>query len=269
MRRPALATTLALLVLHPAASTPQETPEGASDADTLASSLSGRVLLPATGEPVPAAEVFLLVQDRRAWTDAGGRFLLEDLEPGLEMIQVRVLDQVTPPTTVRIPPGVRVHGDLAGPRAIRSVDEVSVDVRRRRSVRERRRERFRREARGLGRHYLDRTEIRRIDPAEVSDLLPHLALSAEPPGGGPAFPGRGGPPTILGREIPTAGGRGCRPALYVNDVRWTVPDLYTLDVLDPDDVVGMTVYRYPVVPSRYRTAAGRCGVLAVWVEKGG
>lgn len=265
---------LAALVAWPACSHAQERPSEDVDPaghESPPGAVEGRVVLPTSGEAVPGATVYFLVNGVQSLTDEEGRFRFEGLDPGPEVVQVVFLDQAAPPDTIVLPGGVRLRAELEAPAVhVVEVEEMVVRVRRNRSVRERRLEQFDREARSLARHYLDRDRLDEIDPARLSWTLRRLGLSADSYDGRLALPGRG-PTTIFGRRGENhatfsrqTGGLRCVPALIVDGAVWGVPDLYALDVLDPDDIEGMALYRGPLVPARFRYWAEGCGALVVW-----
>lgn len=257
-----------------AAQAPPPGDSGEASATPGAAGLFGRVVLSASGEPVPGAEVLLWLRGVRTLTNGEGQFALEGLEPGPEILQVRFQDETTPPDTVVLVSGARLRAELAAPVAdIRAMEELVVRVRRQHTLRERSFERFRREARTLGHRYLDRELLRQIDPPRLSWILPLLSLSDDPFDARMSLRRRG-PSTIYGRRPGDPTGFGgqpagfrCVPAVFVNDAFWgRVPDLGVVDSIEPERVAGIATYRSPFVPARYRDRAGECGVLLIWTR---
>lgn len=250
-----------------------EEPNVAADGAPEASTLEGRVVMPASGEGVPGAAVYFLVNGVHALTDEDGRFSAEGLVPGPEVVQVSFLDRYAQPDTILLPEGVRLRAELDAPVVdVVEVEELVVRVRRNRTIRERQREQFEREAEALAHRHLDRERLSRIDPPVLSWTLSYLELSVDSYDGGFMLPTRG-PTTIYGRGGESrstfsrqTGGLRCAPALYVNGAHWPVPDLQLIDAIDPHEVVGMAVFRGPFVPARYRSWAEGCGALVIWTR---
>lgn len=245
------------------------------------STLQGRVVFPASGEPVRDAEVVLLNGTRRTFTDAGGRFEIRGVRPGRELLQVRLAGERTRPEMILVPAGYRLSVELtAPPTGARTMEELVVRVERERSRWEREIERFERRARTLGRRYVDRELIRELDPTDLSEIFTYLSPAFAPPSRF-TFDGvfrlrmrrlfaiRGGATTIVGRPRaeqgvfgPQSGVGFCTPTVFVNGALWTAP----LGDLPPDDVIGLTLYESPFVPGEYRLHADRCGVVVAWTD---
>ncbi|MDA1009845.1 MAG: hypothetical protein O2888_00035 [Chloroflexi bacterium] len=132
--------------------------------------------------------------------------------------------------------------------------EISVEVDRTRLIFGPKREFYRRAREGTG-SYITRTEIERLAPRAVSDLLrrvPGLEILQE--GVNPA-------------RVRTLARRGsCQEPLYFVD--GLLADIYSPDLLaTPDQIEGLEIYTRPLgIPEEFNKQGSVCGVIAIWTR---
>jgi hypothetical protein len=104
-------------------------------------------------------------------------------------------------------------------------------------------------------HFFTASDVERLHPAEISDLLRHaptLDLSTD---------------NAHNVKIRMRGDVGsCTPAIFLDGkqlVYWTLADLNSL--VQPDELVGMEVYTASMTPAEFRTKIG-CGTIVVWTR---
>jgi hypothetical protein len=126
-----------LLALALAASLPcgeaagQETPA----AETLRTTLSGRVLDASTGAHLEGAFVEVLGSSRIAISDADGRVSMQ-LQPGEQTFRIRLIGYEELTTTLHLPPGTLLHEFAMNPRPVvlEAIHVVDDQIRQRRNA---------------------------------------------------------------------------------------------------------------------------------------
>ncbi|MEX2531911.1 MAG: hypothetical protein WD960_14175 [Gemmatimonadota bacterium] len=111
--------------------------------------------------------------------------------------------------------------------------------------------------------FFTRADIDRIDPDDITQLLVQVGPFRQVPGA------PGGRARVLGRG-------GCAPSYYLNGAALTMSPV---DMLAPDDLEAMEVYRGSFAPAEFQTAPafpgegsgmtpGSCGTVVLWTQDG-
>jgi len=203
------------------------------------------------GTAVPFAEVAVVGSERRAMTDASGRFRLTDIPFGQVDLRVRRLGYRPSISTVEFPPGTEPDVEL---RIVAVPDYLpNVEVVEQREVYDSRLAGFKaRSTKGVG-HFITRERLERLHSYRFTDVLREI-------------PGirmrmlRGGGMTINMR------GASCPPIVFVDGFP-AAAGVVDLDMFDLKSVDGIEVYHgMASVPPEFVTGRGleRCGVVAIW-----
>lgn len=207
--------------------------------------VTGRVT-DSAGTPLARAEVASSRPARRAVTDANGRFRIDSLWPGEQLIAVRRMGFRSATTTLTLQPGERRSADfrlavLPVPLDTIVTEAAAVDEYLRQVGF------YRRQKMGFG-DYVTRQELDRMAVFDVWDVIrrmPFLEVVER-----------------FGRRyVVTAEGR-CRPHLFVDGL--TVIDL---DGIPVSIVDGIEVYRRStLIPMEFSAAGRACAAIAVWTR---
>lgn len=206
--------------------------------------LTGRVT-DSAGTPLARAEVASSRPARSAVTDADGRFRIDSLWPGEQLITVRRIGFRSATTTMTLQPGVRSAdfrlAVLPVPLDTIVTEAAAVDEYLRQVGF------YRRQKMGFG-DYVTRQELDRMAVFDVWDVIrrmPFLEVVER-----------------FGRRyVVTAEGR-CRPHLFVDGL--TVIDL---DGIPVSIVDGIEVYRRStLIPMEFSAAGRACAAIAVWTR---
>jgi hypothetical protein len=105
--------------------------------------------------------------------------------------------------------------------------------------------------------YITRDQIDRMHPIFVSDLLrtaPGVQVVASPRG--------------FGYDVLTT--EGCRPAIYVDGLHYTLMGGETIDqVVNPNEIDSIEVYAHAAeVPPEYMGPGSTCGAIVIWTKRG-
>lgn len=218
--------------------------------------VTGRVVEHGTGAAVPAAMVVLPGHDLTQTTDGQGLFQFLHVRPGTHRLRVEHIGYGTLEETLEVPDRGRIELEIRLVREPVEIEPVLVAVERAggtalRGFYERRRT-------GLG-TYLTRTDLEEPAVSEVSDVLrrvPGLRLVPRTAGG-----------LTVGHDVRFRG--NCRPTLFVDgvivDTRTTSID----EILHPNDVEAVEIYRGAVTPVVFTRGAGSCGALVIWTRTPG
>jgi len=218
------------------------------------SSIGGRVVQSATGNPVSGARIRLLNVRKDTKTDSVGRFLFDKLKPGPYLIEVALIGLGPLNAVVDLAEGehkdVEFRTDSAGvllptiyvegepqPELIKVLTKFE-----------------RRMNRGSGR-FITREQIIQRNPMRLMDLLRQMP--------GVRTNCRG-----LSCDIRLTQGPGaCSPAVWVDDVRTT---LAAIDGTMPSNVSGIELYRGPSeTPPEINNEQARCGgAIVIWTRRG-
>ena len=226
--------------------------------------LVGRVLDRSTGEPVATASVGVTGTTRRTQSDENGYFVLEDVLPGDQLVEIERLGFEPVAELVSIVADRTVDLNVQ-----MSADPIELEPLVVTALRDRRLEirgfydrRIWSERTGLG-TFLGAEDIERRSPAAVTNLLRE-------------FPGldvvcRGSRECV----VQSARASGCSTInIYINgsltlgENRASPAARLSIDELvRPSEIAGMEVYAGAgSVPAEFSGTTGRCGAIAIWTK---
>ncbi len=211
--------------------------------------------------PIDRASVYIATGRRGASTDTRGRFVLDDLTPGLKTVRVSALGYVTRTELIEVEPDRVTNVRLSLSADPVELDPITVTVERREIVLQDVGF-YTREAEGFG-EFIDREEIENRVPSEMSDLFTRI----------PGADLRGDAWNPLERYVILRGGRaeGCFPRVVLDGVVMSgggdTPA--ALDqMLDPQAVAGVEVYVSGTgVPPQYAGTGASCGLIVIWTRR--
>ena len=213
------------------------------------------------GSPIDRVSVYVEQGRQGALTDTRGRFLLDDLLPGLKSVRFSALGYVTRTEMidVEVDRVTNLHVSLS-PDPV-ELDPIEVTVERREIVLQDVGF-YTREADGFG-AFIDREEIEMRAPAEMTDLFTRI----------PGADLRGDAWNPLEKYVILRGGRaeGCFPRVVLDGVvvagGGDAPA--ALDqMLDPQSVAGVEVYPSSTgVPIQYAGTGASCGLIVIWTRR--
>lgn len=243
--------------------------------------LLGTVRQDSSGRPLAGVEVVVEGANRQTTTDAGGRFVLENLPLGTYAVLFRLLGYRPTRLRVNLAEGDTTRADVTMVReGVQQLDPVVV-TERPRAPRGVGREAFEeRRARGFGK-FIDSTELRRSENRRVSDMLralPGLKIVRFRECQDPVNQ-RGCEPV----KERAASGRGAISIVGRTEACWMsvmldgVP-LYQSGSSSPPpdlgkdvrvaDLESIEVYRSAAeTPTEFGGAAAACGVLLLWSRR--
>ena len=226
---------VAALVVH-------STPVVAQDA---AAAVTGRVT-DAPGAGLAGAEVVSQRPLLRVLTDGDGRFVLQGLQPGVQVLTVRHLGYRSVAVRLTLRPGATRDTVVALARLPAPLDAVRTEAD---AVSENlaRSGFLARQRMGVG-QFLTRDDLARQRDGDFWDAMRHVPFVE-------VVDGR------AGRLLVTAS-RTCRLTVFVNGVR--TPDV---EGIPASFIDGVEVYRHAsMIPAEYALAGRACGVVLVWTR---
>ncbi len=226
--------------------------EVAAQVEDSLSSLRGQVLSRSRAEPVEQAFVFLLINGKGAITDDEGRFVIPDVRPILDTVQIRYLGLEPTTTTIQLESGRLTDAVFLLSQSVLEVAELKVQIRRTmggkmKGFEERRRK-------GFG-YFITPEQIVSRQPMRSSDILrgvPGVTVGAtQATGPTPVYFSRGS----TGR---------CEPKLYLDGQPMSG---MAFDDITAVDLMAIEIYKGATeMPAQWAT--GSCGLLVVWTKDG-
>jgi hypothetical protein len=203
------------------------------------------------GVPLPGARVRLFGSDIVAVTNSEGEFQLTDVPGGTQTLMTRAIGFVPDERAVDLTD--RHIPVIVGLLAVRRfLDTVHVSANRGTYMSA---VGFEQRKRGGSGHFFTTSDVERLHPQELSDLLRHapsLDLSTD---------------NAHNVKIRMRGDQGaCTPAIFLDGkqlIYWELADLNSL--VQPDELAGMEVYTPAMTPAEFRTKLG-CGTIVIWTR---
>ena len=185
-------------------------------------------------------------------TDAGGRFDLGGLEPGLVEVQFTHLSYAARATTLVVQPGETVEISAAMSTRPIELEAIEVTVRSRWLAQSGFYRRMERSAAYSGRQFT-RAEIDEVLPMLTSDVVRRVA----------------GVRTTFSQVRPDVvyalGRRSCRLSMWVDGVRMRDPDINQIPV---EWAEGMEIYYGLNTPIEFGGGGTPCGAVVIWTRRG-
>jgi hypothetical protein len=224
-----------------------------------AQAVHGKLSAGKTDAPINGAAIALVTDDTSATpeivtTDGTGAFVLSVPGPGIYRVRVAAPGQpaaLSPEVELAagddINLGVRLAADSVFLRP------VSVTTKNKSTKRSLTGFAERAKAHTFG-NFITRDEIEKRKPLFVSDLLatvPGLQVVPSPRG--------------VGNEVLTT--TGCRPAVYLDGLRYPLRGESIDHIVNPMDIEGIEVYSNPAeVPVEYQGPGSSCGAIVIWTR---
>jgi hypothetical protein len=212
--------------------------------------LSGTVRAP-NGEPLEGAEVHVRDAQPTAITDDSGRYVLENLPTGTQVLLVRRLGY----NIAEVP--VELRGTRDATRDVQLARAVRLDTMRVTAERFPLREFEYNRKTQINGHFLTLADIQRLKPKRTSDLIVGM--------GGYVMQGRGrNAKFLLSAQDHPPGTVGCLGAnVVIHGVEGQ-----SLDDVQPNQIAGIELYRDAAsAPLNYAGKAD-CGLIVIWLRPG-
>ncbi|MYB07189.1 MAG: TonB-dependent receptor plug domain-containing protein [Gemmatimonadetes bacterium] len=237
--------------------------------DELMTGIVGVVSDDRTGGPVDGASVRLRTGDQGTRTDARGRFALDELTPGLNIVGFTQLGYATRTETIEVLPGRVTNVRLSLSADPVQLDPIVVTVERR-EIALQDAGYYNRLEEGFG-DFIDRAEIESRGPVEMSDIfsrIPGVELFADPDNPIEKY-------VVLrgGRQASFSSGPygRCFPRVVLDGlvINRGGDDPAGLDrMLDPVAIAGVEVFPTSSgVPAQYGGVGSSCGVILIWTRR--
>ncbi|MDH3206621.1 MAG: carboxypeptidase regulatory-like domain-containing protein [Gemmatimonadota bacterium] len=206
-------------------------------------------------EEIRDVDISVVGQDGiRTLSDRRGYFTLTGLEPGLVQVRFARIGYAPRTATLVVQPGLT--SEITATMAPRAVELAPIEV----TVRSEFLERngfYDRTREGRGRQ-LNRLDLDRIDPVEISEVLqqlPGVRLQRSTNLGAPAL--------ALSPRVSSLSNGECILDVYIDGVRMSSQDL---NQIPPDWLDAMEVYVGAQVPIQY-AGLNPCGVVLLWTRR--
>jgi hypothetical protein len=225
-----------------------------------AQSVHGKLLANNTDKPIPVAAVTLVGDSTTSavsvvTTAPDGGFAIEAPAPGVYRIHAEVpgyRTTVTPAIELRTGDQIGVTMHLLPDTAVQLTPvKVTSNNRKANSRAGGFYDRMQRYKMGK---FITRDDIEKRKPFRVSDLLMTVP-------GLQVVPSRWG----FGEDVITSS--GCRPAVYLDGLRYPLRHESVDDIVNPNDLEGIEVYTNPAtVPVELSGPGNSCGAIALWTR---
>ena len=237
--------------------------------DELMTGIVGVVSDDEGGGPINGASVRLRTGELGTRTDARGRFALDELTPGLNIVEFTQLGYATRTETIEVIPGRVTNVRLSLSPDPVQLDPIEVTVERR-EIALQDAGYYNRLEEGFG-EFIDRAEIENRRPQEMSDVfsrIPGVELLADPDNPLEKY-------VVLrgGRQASfSAGPYGrCFPRVVLDGlvINRGGDEPAQLDrMLDPAAIAGVEVFPTASgVPAQYGGVGSSCGVILIWTRR--
>jgi hypothetical protein len=223
-----------------------------------AQTISGKLLDQGTNQPIPGATITLVTEENTpvgptTRTGNDGSFSIQAPAPGIYRLRADIsgyLSAMTPAIALGAGDQISLTWRLlAGTVAIRP---VAITANNRRTTGRLSGFYDRMQRHGFG-YFITADQIQKQRPFSVSDLLrtvPGLEVIPSPRG--------------FGNIVRTI--EGCRPAIYLDGVRFPLMGESIDDIVNPMDLEGIEVYTHAAeVPAQF-AAGSNCGAIILWTK---
>jgi hypothetical protein len=217
--------------------------------------VTGRVVERGSGVSIPGARVVLEGAGAESASDRQGLFQFLDVRPGTYVLRVEHIGYGPVSDSLELTDPGHVDLDIQLAPTPVELDPLVVAVRYRgdpqiRDFYERRRT-------GIG-AYLTRADFEDGAVSRVTDAFRQVAgirLVPRTAGG-----------ISVGQAVLLRG--RCRPAVYVDGTRLTTRGSTIDEILHPNDIEGIEIYRGPEAPLQFSMGDEGCGSVVIWTRRG-
>jgi hypothetical protein len=219
--------------------------------------VTGRVLSP-LGKPVASARVEIPMSGVSVTTRDDGSFRLIGVLTGTQMLVARSLSYATAAEAINVTSREPLDVIVTLTDKVNILDPVLVTARRNDALDKLG---FTKRKRASGGYFFTREDIDKRRPNNVTDLLKNLPMvTVRSQRGGTLVRGRTG---ITSVYTPT----GSCVRVFVDGFEWRDMGPGDLDMfVNPDDVIGMEVYRAGEAPNQFSVLGPGCAAIVLWTQ---
>ncbi len=217
----------------------------------------GHVLSP-LGKPVSGARVEIPMSTVSTTTRDDGSFRLVGVHTGTQMLVARSISYGTAAEVINVTSREPIDVSVSLFDKTNILDPVLVTSRRDLALEK---SGFSARQRAGGGYFFTREDIDKRQPNNITDMLKNLPIVN-------VTPGRGG--TVITRRGGVTSMYSARPSctnVFIDGFQWQNLGPGDLDMfVNPDDVIGIEVYRGEDVPARFRRFSEGCVAVVVWTQ---
>jgi len=212
-----------------------------------------------TGKAVAGARVEIPVAAVSTTTRDDGAFYLTGVRTGTAMLVARSLSFATAAEAINVTSREPIDIMVTLPDKMNILNPVLVTARREYALDK---SGFSARRRAGGGYFFTRDDIDHRRPNNITDMLKNLPMVAvTSQRGGVVIRGRSGITSIYSQQ------RGSCTSVWIDGYQWRDMGPGDLDMfVNPDDVIGLEVYRAEDVPSRFRGLNQGCVAVVAWTQ---
>jgi len=212
-----------------------------------------------SGKPVAGARIEIPVAAVSATTREDGGFYFPAVKTGTVLIVARSLSYSTAAEAVNVTSREPLDVVVTLPDKVNILDPVLITARREYALDK---NGFTtRKRRGAG-YFFTREDIDHRKPNNITDMLKNLpVVTVTSQRGGSLIRGRSGITSIYAQQ------RGNCTEVFIDGFLWRDMGPGDLDMfVNPEDVIGMEVYRSEDVPGQFRRTGNGCIAIVIWTQ---